>query len=119
MADSKRFQSAYLALLAVAWDDLEQIGELLGRVGEGALDEITLSRLEMFRLEFFLLEGWSREFAPSASERILNLEKLLDTDNAENACELRKRVLLAQNCLYDEARALTTAEPSLTRVSRH
>jgi hypothetical protein len=34
-------------------------------------------------------------------------------------CPERQRVLLAQNCLYDEARALTIAEPSLARVSRH
>jgi hypothetical protein len=114
MHTDSRFQTTYLALIALAWNALEHIDQQL-TLHPGALVKAEQqSKLQLLRLEMLQLGEKSRSCAGSrlvsTSQNVL-IQRLvakllgwLDFDAMASAEVARMRIWSAQNWLFEEAR---------------
>jgi hypothetical protein len=120
MHNDARFQSTYLALVALAWESLERVDVRLGVQDEQAALFELQPELQLLRLELVQLGAKSRRFTESqlvsASQDacmqrlVVRLLGALDFDTAA-AGIARMRIWHAQNWLFDEAEQWAQPEP--------
>lgn len=110
MANEAKFEAAYLALVALSWNELEQVDAQLGRA---ELRRATEDRLQCLRLELLQLAQravrWHSQQMLTADQHariqqlVTALEGWLDFESSTAPEIIRIRVCTAQDWLFKEA----------------
>lgn len=115
MRSEDRFREAYLALVALIWQALDRIDQLLAGVRGAWMTSLTEGRLQWLRLELLQLRGCATRCGAAqqlsiqqvrvVQDTVSVLLEWLDFDAATPAEVVRLRLGAAQNWLLEEASA--------------
>jgi hypothetical protein len=120
MHDERRFRETCLALIALNWDALERVDQLLRDAGDAWATPASEGRLQWLRLELLLLgTSAARCFSmqqlsgvqhQQLQELVAKLLEWLDFTSATSGPIVRLRLAAAQDWLLEEASWMSDGE---------